>query len=315
MRCASLRWRAVSRGTPRDAARRARPVQLWVTGAAVLPLIERVLGRTPTTLSPLSGGCVAQVYLARMGDGERLVVKVDAGPRAMLDREAFMLELLRERSELPVPQVIACDLHVLAMEYIESSGGASEVGEVELAEAVARLHGVEGQAYGLERDTLIGPLEQPNSPSEDWAGFFAEHRVRAFARLAYSGGNLSLGLRDRCFRLADRAADLLEGAEPACLVHGDLWAGNVLWRDGRLAGVIDPATYYADREVELAFMDLFGSLGASFWQRYEQIRPIRSGFWELRRHAYKVYPLLVHVHLFGGSYAGQLDRELGAAGC
>lgn len=281
---------------------------------STVALIERVLGQAPIALSPLSGGCVASVYLAVMAGGERLVVKVDPGPRAMLDREAFMLRLLAERSELPVPKVVASDSRVLAMEYFESGGGPSSTGEGELADAVAKLHGVAGPHYGLEQDTLIGPLEQPNCPATDWSEFFAEQRVRAFARIAHSGGGLPDALCTRCLRLADRAPELLANAEGPCLVHGDLWAGNMLWRDGRLAGVIDPATYYADREVELAFMDLFGSLGPGFWERYAQIRPIRREFWELRRHVYKVYPLLVHVHLFGGSYTEQLDRELAASG-
>lgn len=277
-------------------------------------LVEAALGRAPRRLTRLSGGCVGQVFLAKFDSHDCVVVKVDRSECPVLQREAFMLRLLRDRSTLPVPAVIAATDRVLAMEYIVCAGGASEPGRAELAEAVAQLHGVHDSSYGLDQNTLIGPLDQPNPRSESWPEFFAEHRVRHFARQAHDAGQLEADLLQRCERLADRISDVVGPGEGACLIHGDLWAGNVLWRSGQLAGVIDPACYYADREVELAFMDLFGGFGSAFWDRYHEIRAIRDGFWERRRHAYKVYPLLVHVQLFGGAYAGQLDSELRAVG-
>lgn len=277
-------------------------------------LIAETLGQLPERLSRLPGGCVGEVYLAEMPGGQRVAVKVDRGPWAMLDREGFMLGLLRERSRLPVPEVITCAPHLLVMEYIEHEGGADDAGSEQLARLVADLHAVAVPGYGLDRHTLIGPLEQPNGWSDDWASFFAEKRVRHFARHAHGVGQLPASLLTRCEQLADGMSDLLGAGESPCLIHGDLWAGNVLWRGGRVAGIIDPAVYSADREVELAFMDLFGSFGPRFWEAYQVYRPIRPGFFERRMHAYKVYPLLVHVALFGSGYCAPLERELGACG-
>lgn len=279
-----------------------------------MALIAAALGQSPVGLSRLHGGCVAEVYLAALPSGRRVVVKVDRGPEAMLDREGFMLSLLRERSPLPVPEVLASTASVLAIAYIEHEGGADDAGREQLGRLVADLHAVSGRRYGLDRDTLVGPLAQPNGWADDWAGFFAENRVRHFARLAHRAGHLHTSLLSRCEGLAGAMHDMLGSGEGPCLIHGDLWAGNVLWRGGRVAGIIDPAVYYADREVELAFMDLFGSFGQRFWSAYHERRPIRPGFFEQRIHAYKVYPLLVHVALFGQAYIAPLARELDACG-
>ncbi|MCL4222360.1 MAG: fructosamine kinase family protein [Phycisphaerales bacterium] len=277
-------------------------------------LIAQTLGQIPSRLSRLHGGCVAEVYLAELPGRPPMVVKVDRGPCPMLDREGFMLRLLRERTCLPVPEVIACTPDVLAMEYVEHHGAISDAGREQLAQLVARLHAVSGPRYGLERDTLIGPLDQPNGWSDDWAVFFAEKRVRHFARHAHRVGQLPENLLARCESLSDGMGDLLGHGEGPCLIHGDLWAGNVLWKDGRVAGIIDPAVYYAEREVELAFMDLFGLFGRGFWEAYHRCRPIRKGFFECRIHAYKVFPLLVHVALFGRGYLAPLAEELDACG-
>jgi len=96
----------------------------------------------------------------------------------------------------------------------------------------------------------------------------------------------------------------------AALVHGDMWGGNVLCKDGRIAGFVDPAIYYADPEIELAFATLFSTFGKPFFDRYEEIRPLAPGFFEERRDIYNLYPLLVHVRLFGGSYVNSVDGVL-----
>lgn len=111
-------------------------------------------------------------------------------------------------------------------------------------------------------------------------------------------------------RLAARLPDLIGEPAPPALVHGDLWGGNLLVRDGRVAAFIDPALHHADPEVELAFTTLFGTFGEPFFRRYGEIRPIRPGFFELRRDLYNLYPLLVHVRLFGGSYVGAVGRTV-----
>ena len=77
-----------------------------------------------------------------------------------------------------------------------------------------------------------------------------------------------------------------------------------------VSGFVDQAVRYADAEIELAFSTLFGTFGVSFFKRYNEIRPIADGFFDLRLDIYNLWHLLTHVRLFGGSYVGSVDRIL-----
>ena len=127
------------------------------------------------------------------------------------------------------------------------------------------------------------------------------------ARAALAGGRLDRDLMSRIERLAVRLPDLIGQPGAPALIHGDVWGGNVLVRSGRVAAFIDPAIYHADPEIELAFSTLFGTFGVEFFDRYQEHRPLRPGFIELRRDLYNLYPLLVHVRLFGASYVSQVE--------
>ena len=116
-------------------------------------------------------------------------------------------------------------------------------------------------------------------------------------------------LRARLETLAGQLERWLTEPRPA-LIHGDLWGGNVLAASGRISGFIDPAIYYADAEIELAFSTLFNTFGKAFFSHYNELRPLAPGFFEERRDLYNLYPLLVHVRLFGGGYVGSVERTL-----
>lgn len=122
-------------------------------------------------------------------------------------------------------------------------------------------------------------------------------------------------MRERIEALCARLGEWLEEPARPSLIHGDLWGGNVLAADGRISGFIDPAIYYADPEIELAFTTLFGTFGDAFFRRYGELRPLRARFFEERRDLYNLYPLLVHVRLFGGEYVSQVEAILRKFGC
>jgi len=276
--------------------------------------VEVSLGERLKSARPMGGGCIGEVYKVELEDGTPLVAKVDREGESHLEREAYMLRYLREKSELPVPEVYHGSGTLLLMEFVEGSSRFSDRAERHAAELLAALHSITMDTYGHERDTLIGSLDQPNPLTEDWVEFFREHRLLYLARVANEAGRLPAGDLRRVERLAERLEDLIGEPNPPALIHGDVWSANVLAKGDRIAAFLDPALYYADPEIELAFISLFNSFGDTFLKRYEEIRGIDRRFFETRRELYYLYPLLVHVYFFGGGYLGSVRSMLSRFG-
>lgn len=276
--------------------------------------IEAITGRRPEHIAPLSGGCVGDVYRVDLPDGTRLVAKTGTAGSG-LAVEGYMLNRLAELSELPVPAVRHADDTLLLMDYIETSGNLTDPAQTHAAELLAALHAIKGPAFGFERDTLIGGLHQPNPETALWLDFFRDQRLLYMGRQALDAGRLPGRLMSRLETLAGRLDRWIAEPDHPSLLHGDMWTGNVLCRNGRIAGFIDPAVYFGDPEIELAFSTLFGTFGRAFFARYASLRELKPGFFEERRDLYNLYPLLVHVRLFGGSYVSSVDRTLTQFGC
>ena len=276
--------------------------------------IRAVTGSPVERIEALGGGCVGDVFRADLADGRRLVAKT-GGAGGGLAIEGFMLGRLAELSALPVPAVIHVEDTLLLMDYIEAAGGIDEAAQIHAAGLLAALHAIKGDAFGFERDTLIGGLPQPNPPTARWLPFFRDRRLLYMGGQAAKAGRLPARLMSRLETLAGRLDRwITEPAHPS-LLHGDLWTGNILVNRGRVVGFIDPALYYGDAEIELAFGTLFGTFGRPFFERYGELRPLNPGFFEERRDLYNLYPLLVHVRLFGGSYVGSVEATLDRFGC
>ncbi len=269
--------------------------------------IAAVAGAEVCELTRFAGGHGTRLWRVALADGRRWVAK--AGPAGSgLALEGGMLAHLAAHSTLPVPAVHSAADDLLLIDEIRDDGVISAAVEREAAVHLAALHDRTMPGYGFAWDTRIGPLAQPNPETDDWIAFFRDHRLLWMARAALDEGRLEPALMARIERLAGRLDQLIGAPAPPALIHGDLWGGNLLAHRGRLAGVIDPAIYHADPEIELAFTTLFGTFGPAFFDHYQARRPLRPGFFEVRRDLYNLYPLLVHVRLFGGSYHAAVVR-------
>ncbi len=269
--------------------------------------IERQLKQRIATVAPLSAANNAQIYRVKMESGASCVTKV---AERGLDTEAFMLNFLRTKSKLPVPAVYYSNEHVIIMEFIDSNHGIDDAGQRHAAELLAALHQNRADSYGLEQDTLIGSLNQPNKQDKDWVRFFTEQRLLHTAGEALKENKIDKKFMKQVEKLAGKMSGYIKNPNPPSLIHGDVWGGNILSTRGKIVAFLDPAIYYADPEIELAFILLLNTFTGTFFSRYHEITPIQPGFFEERAEIYSLYPLLVHTRLFGTSYARKAQKIL-----
>jgi fructosamine-3-kinase len=261
--------------------------------------VAELIGLPETRLEPLAAESVSEVLLIRRPDGSRAVAKSSPAAGA----EAAMLRTFLAAG-VPAPAVEGEHDGVLLLQHVENDGLFSARAWADVGRQLHRLHARIGESYGWPVDYAIGTVTLDNREGRDWPRFWGEQRLAATARL------LDRPWRERVDRLAGRLGDLLPAEPPAALLHGDLWTGNILVRDGAVVGLIDPACYYGDAEVDLAMLDLFCTPPEAFREAYGPLAP----GWRQRQPIYQLFPALAHVRLWGPSYYAMADRLLGAVG-
>jgi fructosamine-3-kinase len=267
-----------------------------------------VLGSPVRRSVPLGGGA-ARVELA---DGRTVVVKEGPGVTA----EAAGLRWLTVRGGPRLPAVLAHDGARLVTEHVPP-GRPSAAAAAELGRRLAALHSLPGQAFGsgppgTAGDAWIGRAPMRNVPAAEWAPWYATYRVAPYLATARDAGDLTTDEAAVIERVCDRLPELAGPPEPPARLHGDLWSGNVLWSaDG--AWLIDPAAHGGHRETDLAMLALFGCPHIdTVLAAYDEAAPLAPG-WRDRVPLHQLFPLLVHVVLFGRGYAGQCVTAARAA--
>lgn len=229
----------------------------------------------------------------------------------LFEAEVKGLRLLRQTNTFYLPEVIAQghqqNKAYLILEFIDAGKPDKAYWET-LGQQLAVLHAHTQQQFGLSFDNYIGSLPQRNTLTANGYDFFFDHRLLPQAGLALYKGLLSKQTYDALLRLRSRLPALIPQEKPA-LLHGDLWSGNILVNPNNQPTLIDPAVYYGFREAELAFTKLFSGFDASFYDAYNEAFVLESGFDE-RVPIYNLYPLLVHVNLFGSGYVSGVERVL-----
>ena len=257
---------------------------------------------------PLGGGSINEVYhLGTTAGNFCLKYNSSAAFPKMFETEALGLKLLSMAGAVRIPAVIfqeSLSAHsFILLEYIQPSPRIKGFYR-DFGRSLARLHCSKGELYGLDYNNYMGSLVQNNCYHSSWVEFFVEERLDKQMKLALKNGLLDSPAEKLFERLFIKLDDLLP-EEPPCLVHGDLWSGNFIVSDEGRACLIDPAVYYGNREVDLAMSTFFGGFDHEFYSSYEEEYPLVKG-WRERLDLYNLYPLLIHLNLFGTSYLGSI---------
>jgi fructosamine-3-kinase len=289
--------------------------------AALRARLGELLGSAVTSCRSVAGGDIGESSVVELADGECLFAKCYPGAApGMASAEARGLAWLAEAGALPTPRVRAHGEAregrppFLALEWIETGAPRGDHDE-RLGQGLAALHRAGAEGFGFAADNFIGRLPQSNRSHASWASFYAEERLGAQLRMARKAGRLPERVARALEALIEELPSLCGPEEPAARLHGDLWGGNALADATGRPYLIDPAVYGGHREVDLAMMRLFGGFSERVFAAYDEAWPLAPGHRE-RVDLYQLYPLLVHVNLFGGSYVGSLEAAIRRArGC
>ncbi|MGC4095244.1 MAG: fructosamine kinase family protein [Polyangiaceae bacterium] len=275
--------------------------------------LARRLGVDDVRLEPVSGGDINEAYRVQSARGACFVKTNANAPASLFPAEARGLEWLRRGGALRVPEVRFVSepdepVRYLVLEYIEAGRPARDFDE-RLGQGLAALHRSGLAEFGLDHDNFIGSLPQSNAAAPSWAEFYVQRRLEPQLARATASRRVSYAMRRGFERLFAKMAELVGPSEAPSRLHGDLWGGNLYVDSHGAPCLIDPAVYAGQREVDLAMMRLFGGFAERVFAAYDEAFPLLPGAAE-RVALYQLYPLMVHVNLFGGSYVGSVERAL-----
>ena len=260
--------------------------------------------------SSISGGSISQSQCITGKDDRVFFTKEnDLSFLPFFEAEALALNEIHSTHTIRTPKVIGFGstevASFLVLEFIKE-GSSSSSGQQEMGTQLARLHKIEQPFFGWVRDNCIGSTPQPNPRNDNWVQFYQQHRLQHQLQLAASKG--------RSFEKAEVLLLNLEFffqdyAPHPSLLHGDLWGGNASEDLSGIPFIYDPASYYGDREADIAFTYMFGGFSSSFYEAYEKEFPLNNGF-KTRKTLYNLYHELNHFNLFGGGYASSAQSSI-----
>lgn len=281
--------------------------------------LEGALHTRILSAESVAGGMINHAARVETSEGPLFVKWRRESPPDFFLTEAAGLVLLRASGILAAPEPLAHQDGpgaFLALEWMPARPFEQpERQGWEFGAALARLHREcvsPNGLFGLDHPNYLGNLPQPNPWTRDWSAFYRDSRLRPQVELAHACGRLPPHRHRLLQQVMDRVETLLRDApQTPSLIHGDLWSGNFL-ACGRSFAVVDPAVSYSEREVEMAYVQLFGGFPRRFMEGYESVWPLDSGY-PRRRALYQLYPLLVHLNHFGEMYGPDVESACTAA--
>lgn len=261
---------------------------------------------------PVGGGCINHALKMDTSVGEFFLKWNASAPTDIFLKEAEGLKEMKQKDNpyLQIPKVILSKEvdsmpGFLLMEFLPTARSTSGYDQ-QLGRGLAILHRKTSDAFGFHHPNYCGTTVQDNTWTNNWPEFYAHRRIGALVKQIVAKRGMGNEEQKTYEKLMDKIPQLLDYPTVSSLIHGDLWSGNYM-HTAYGPALIDPACYYADREMELGMMQLFGGFSQGVWMAYQEEFPLPKG-WQQRIPLYQLYHVLNHYLLFGGSYGMQAMR-------
>jgi fructosamine-3-kinase len=260
----------------------------------------------------LGGGCINHASKISTNVGDFFLKWNSNCASDIFIREAESLKELKKVSQdqIFVPEVfiskeVDSSPGFLLMEYL-SPGNSGISSDEKLGRGLAMIHKHRSEKFGFYHHNYCGATLQNNNWEKSWPDFFRDKRLSFLLGLIQKERPIPAIEIKIYEKLLNRITELIPNNSIPGLIHGDLWSGNYMMSKNGPA-LIDPASYYADREMEFAIITMFGGFSQLFYSAYNEIYPLPSD-WRERNDLYQLYHVLNHYYLFGGGYSSQALR-------
>ncbi len=261
-----------------------------------------------TNSGSVGGGCIHETFLIQTDSGGRYFLKQNYQTASdIFEKEANGLNALRVHGGPVVPEVFLVGAEYLLLGDLQPKSRSQDFWQL-LGRQLAQVHNQVNELFGYQENNYIGSNSQLNTWMQNGHDFFRERRIKPQLRMAQKQSLLQTQDIRKLEGLMAKLPELIP-EQPASLIHGDLWSGNLMADKRGMPAIIDPAVYYGWAEADLAMTDLFGSYPAEFYSAYNEIRPLALGY-RSRYKIYNLYHLLNHLNLFGREYLSQIRMVL-----
>lgn len=273
------------------------------------------------SVNRISGGDINEAYGLTLTGGKTVFMKSNTKEAVSLfTAEAAGLNAISHTKAINTPHILGIGTDenrggysFLLLEFISAKSRGANYWE-DFAGQLSNMHRastaglVPNGKYGFNCDNYIGRRRQVNTEYESWTGFFCDCRLEP----QFKDAARYFEKEDwkKIVRLLDNLDEILVEPEFPSLLHGDLWAGNVITGNDGRAWLIDPAVYVGHAEADIAMTELFGGFPPAFYDTYKEMMPFSPGY-ERRRDIYNLYHLLNHLNMFGRMYLPEVKRIVG----
>ncbi|MDP4261799.1 MAG: fructosamine kinase family protein [Bacteroidota bacterium] len=261
----------------------------------------------------VGGGSINDTYQVKINDTHKFFLKLNSATTlaGLFQKEKNGLEFIARQNCILTPSVFLCETYHnhqwLLLEWIEP-GTRNEDFWKKSGEQLACLHHCSNPHFGFPEDNFMGSLPQANTFTGNWTDFFIHYRLEPQINLALEKNHLGKNLAASFETLFKKLESIFDNEKPS-LLHGDLWNGNFMCSGQSSPVLIDPAVYFGHRSMDLAMTTLFGGFDKIFYDTYHYHFPLPANYheqWEVCN----LYPLLIHLNLFGKSYLADITHTL-----